>query len=155
MGLWKKVIPVSAFAKTRAAAEYAGRRVRTGLNQSRAAVLLERLDACEAALAGEDGLPPVVLANLLRGVVLATRQLAGPVWLEASCEDPDVAAFIALQATVSPPAPDRIDEICSRVLWARFAPAPTAGAEAGDDEAPAGSRAHGGKRRGGRARLDD
>lgn len=81
-----------------------------------------------------DGQPPVTVAALLRGVVLATRELAGPTWLEASCEHPDMAAFIPLQATASPPDPARIDEICSRALWAQFAPARAAGAGADDDE---------------------
>jgi hypothetical protein len=54
--------------------------------------------------------------------VLAVRDLAGPAMLNANGDDPDVAAFTILQAAASPPEPARIDEICSRVLWARFAP---------------------------------
>ena len=76
-----------------------------------------------SALAGGDGRLSVAIAGLLRGLVLATRDLAGPAWLEASGDDPDIAAFTTLQASPSPPHPDRIDEICSRVLWARFGPA--------------------------------
>jgi hypothetical protein len=54
--------------------------------------------------------------------VLAARDLAGPAWLEASGDDPDVAAFTALQATLYPPEAAEIDKICARVLWARYAP---------------------------------
>lgn len=43
-----------------------------------------------------------------------------PAWLDASADDPDVAAFTAMQATASPPAPRVVNETCSRVLWARF-----------------------------------
>ena len=112
---------MSTLATTRAATEYAARHARSELARTRAAVLLARLGVCEAAITGGDGQPPV-LAGLLRGLVLAVRDLAGPAWLEASGDDPDVAAFTALQATASPPDPARIDEVCSRVLWARFAP---------------------------------
>jgi hypothetical protein len=122
---------MSAFAKTRAAAEYAARPARTELARTRAAVLLTRLSACEAAMTGGDGQPPVVAAGLLRSLVLAVRDLARPAWLDASGDDPDVAAFTAMQATASPPDPARIDEICSRVLWARFPPG-TAGCDARD-----------------------
>jgi hypothetical protein len=65
---------------------------------------------------------PAALHGLLRDLLLAVRDLAGPAWLDASGDDPDVAAFTVLQATASPPDRARIDEICSRVLWARFAP---------------------------------
>jgi hypothetical protein len=110
------VIPVSAFAKIRAATEYAAQHGRSGLTQPGAVLLLKRLDVCEAVLADRGGQLPVMVAGLLRGVVLAARELAGPTRLEANGEDPDVAAFIALLATASPPDPARIDEICS---WLR------------------------------------
>lgn len=122
---------MSTFAKTRAAAEYAARHCRTELTRTRAAVLLQRLSACEAALAGGNGQLPVTAAGLLRSLALAVGDLAGPAWLEASGDDPDVAAFTAMQATASPPDPARTDKICSRVLWARFAPAGTARDAAG------------------------
>ena len=54
--------------------------------------------------------------------VLAARDLAGPSWLAAASDDPDIAAFTALQATPAPPSPAGLDEIISRVLWARFPP---------------------------------
>ena len=73
-------------------------------------------------MAERDGQPPVIAAGLLRSLVLAIRDRAGPAWLKASGDDPDVAAFTAMQATASPPDPARIDAICSRVLWARVAP---------------------------------
>jgi hypothetical protein len=68
---------------------------------------------------------PAALHGLLRDLVLAARDLAGPAWLAAASDDPDIAAFTALQATPVPPSPAELDEIISRVLWARFPrPAP-------------------------------
>ena len=135
---------MSTFAKTRAAAGYAARHSRAELTRCHAAGLLARLGVCEAATADGNGQPPVIAAGLLRSLVLAVRDLAGPAWLEASGDDPDVAAFTALQATASPPDPARIDEICSRVLWARFAPArdrrlrhPGSGRRTADDQGAA------------------
>jgi hypothetical protein len=63
---------------------------------------------------------PAALHGLLRDLVLAARDLAGPAWLAAASDDPDIAAFTALQATPVPPSPAELDEIISRVLWARF-----------------------------------
>ena len=114
------------FGKTRAAAGYAALHARADLVRVRAAALLQELAACEAALAGGNGRPPAaVTPGLLRGLVIAVGDLAGPAWLEASDGDPDVAAFTAMQATASPPDPRVVDETCSRVLWARFSPAGT------------------------------
>ena len=114
------------FGKTRAAAEYAALHARADLPRVRAAALLRELAACEAALAGGNGRQPAaVSAALLRSLVIAVRDLAGPAWLEVIADDPDVAAFAAMQATASPPDPGVVDETCSRVLWARFSPAGT------------------------------
>lgn len=63
----------------------------------------------------------------LRDLVLAARDLAGPAGLAASADDPDVAAFTALESTPAPPAPADLDEVLSRVLWARFAPRAASG----------------------------
>ena len=65
---------------------------------------------------------PAVFHGVLRDLVLAARDLAGPAWLAATSDDPDTAAFTALQATPVPPSPAELDEIISRVLRARFAP---------------------------------
>jgi hypothetical protein len=111
---------MSAFPKTRAAAWYAARHARGELARARAAVVLAALGACEGIPPG--GEVPAVFHGLLRDLVLAVRDLAGPAWLEASGDDPDVAAFTALQATPVPPSPAELDEIIARVLWARFAP---------------------------------
>jgi hypothetical protein len=128
---------MSAFPKTRAAARYAARHARGELARARAAVLTARLGACENIPA--DDAVPAVFHGVLRDLVLAARDLAGPAWLEASGDDPDVAAFTALQATPVPPSPAELDEIISRVLWARFAPPGTARDGAG----PAPGRAAG------------
>ena len=65
---------------------------------------------------------PAVFHGVLRDLVLAARDLAGPAWLAATSDDPDTAAFTALQATPVPPSPAELDEIIARVLRARFAP---------------------------------
>jgi hypothetical protein len=114
---------VRLFRKTRAAAEYAALHARADLTRVRAAALLQELAACETALADGNGRQSAaVSAALLRSLVIAVRDLAGPAWLDASADDPDVAAFTAMQATASPPNPGVVDETCSRVLWARFSP---------------------------------
>jgi hypothetical protein len=112
---------MSVFPKTRAAAGYIAAAGPGELARARAAILLARLDACDDILSG-DGDVPAALHGLLRDLVLAVRDLAGPAWLDASSDDPDMAAFTVLQAAASPPDPARTDEICARVLWARFAP---------------------------------
>ena len=124
---------MSSFPKTRAAAEYAARHSRAELARAHAAVLLRQLSACEAALADGEVSLPVLAAGPLRTLVQAVRDLTGPAWLAASGDDPDVAAFTVLEATASPPDPARIDEICSRVLWARFGPPGTARDDIGRD----------------------
>jgi len=55
---------------------------------------------------------PAVFHGVLRDLVLAARDLAGPAWLEASGDDPDVVAFTALRATPAPPSPAE----CCRTL---------------------------------------
>ena len=113
---------MSVFPKTRAAAGYIAGTGPGELARTRAAILLARLGACEDILTGGEGDVPAALHGLLRDLMLAVRDLAGLAWLDASGDDPDVAAFTVLQAAASPPDRVRIDEICSRVLWARFAP---------------------------------
>ena len=90
---------MSAFPKTRAAAGYAAGHGPGELTRARATTLLARLDAFEDLLPGGDGDVPAALHGLLRDLVLAARDLAGPAWLAAASDDPDIAAFTALQAT--------------------------------------------------------
>jgi hypothetical protein len=99
--------------------------------------------ALDAATAGASGQLPLTVAGLLRGLVLAARDLAGPAWLAASGDDPDVAAFTTLQATLRPPEVAEIDEICYRVLWARYAPYGAARDGTAGDSARPGQPAHG------------
>lgn len=113
---------MSTFPKTRAAARYIARHAPGELTRARAAVLTAKLGAYEDNPADGDGDVPAALHGLLRDLVLAARDLAGPAWLAATSDDPDIAAFTALQATPIPPSPAELDEIISRVLWARFAP---------------------------------
>ena len=113
---------MESFRKTRTAAGYAARHASAALTRVRAAALLEQLAAWEPAAGGY--VPPEEAADprLLRTLVIAVRDLAGTGWLDAMADDPDVAAFTALLASASAPPPDRIDETCSRLLWARFSP---------------------------------
>ena len=113
---------MSYFPKTRAAAGYAASRERSALARGRAAALLRRLRACETALDAAGGHVTPAASGQLRDLVLAARDLAGPSWLAASADDPDVEAFTVLESAPAPPAPAGLDEVLSRVLWARFAP---------------------------------
>jgi hypothetical protein len=79
------------FTKTRSAADYISRHTTSDLTQSRALVLVKRLGVCEAALAAADG-DPALAHGLLRGLVRTVRELAGPAWLSANTDDPDIAA---------------------------------------------------------------
>ena len=94
---------MSYFPKTRAAAGYAASQGRSGPACARAAVLIRRLQACETALdaAGGHLLPDA--SGPLRDLVLAARDLVGPGWLAASADDPDVAAFTALDSAPARP----------------------------------------------------
>lgn len=116
---------MESFRKTRAAAGYAARHASAELTRVRAAALLEQLADWEETAAA--GIRPQAAADpgLLRSLVIAVRDLAGTDWLDAMADDPDVAEFTAISATASAPPPDRIDETCSRVLWARFSPVGT------------------------------
>lgn len=116
---------MSYFPKTLAAAGYAATRDRGILVRGRTALLIRRLRACEAVLDETDGHILAETNGPLRDLVLAVRDLAGLPWLDARADDPDVAAFTALESAPAPPAPADLDEIVSRVLWARFAPSPT------------------------------
>jgi uncharacterized protein (DUF2267 family) len=111
---------MSRFTKTRAAADYICRHSSSDLTRHRALELLTQLRSCEAALAAE-GDTPLVAQSLLRALVLTVRELTGTAWLSASRDDPDIAAFAALEMKPRPPSPADLDEILSRVLWARFA----------------------------------
>jgi hypothetical protein len=109
------------FTKTRAAADYISHHTTSDLTRSRALVLLKRLRVCEAVLAATDGDPGLV-HSLLHGLALTVRELAGPAWLSANNDDPDIAAFTALSDAPILPPPADLDENLARVLWARFTP---------------------------------
>jgi hypothetical protein len=64
---------------------------------------------------------PGLGASLLRGLALTVRELAGPAWLAANTDDPDIAALAAPDDAPAPPPPADLDELLARVLWARFA----------------------------------
>ena len=113
---------MSVFPKTRAAAGYIAGTGPGELARARATILLARLGASDDILpSGQDDVPGAH-HGLPRDLVLAVRDLAGAAWLDANGDDPDVAAFTVLEAAASPPVTARTDEICSRMLWARFPP---------------------------------
>ncbi|HEY3957909.1 MAG TPA: hypothetical protein VGM53_31465 [Streptosporangiaceae bacterium] len=124
---------MTAFPRTRTAARYALRHTSSDLTRDRAARLLKQLGAREAALAGNSHQPGLT-TRLLRSLVLATRDLAGPAWLTSNADDPAIDAFVALQATPAPPDAGDLDCILAGVLWARFAPAGTAPALGGQQD---------------------
>jgi uncharacterized protein (DUF2267 family) len=111
---------MGAFTKTRAAADYICRHTSSELTGHRAVELLAQLRSCEAALAAE-GDTPVAVQGLLGSLVLTVRGLTGTGWLAVNRDDPDIAAFAALDLKPHPPSPAGLDEVLSRVLWARFA----------------------------------
>src|SRR5690242_211090 len=111
---------MSAFPKTRTAASYIARHGPGELTRARAAILLAQLDACDDLLFGADA--PAALQDPLRDLTQAARDLAGPAWLDAASDDPDITAFTALSAVPVLPSPAELDEITSCMLWARFAP---------------------------------
>jgi hypothetical protein len=92
------------FTKTRSAADYISRHTTSDLARSRALVLVKRLGVCEAALAAEDG-DPALAYGLLRGLVRTVRELAGPTWLSANTDDPDIARLHSPWTTHPPPHP--------------------------------------------------
>jgi len=116
---------VHSFRKTRAAAGYAAQHASPVPARVRAAALLEQLADWETAADAGIRQQPAADPGLLRSLVIAVRDVAGTDWLDAMADDPDVAAFTAISATASAPPPDRIDEMCSRVLWARLSPVGT------------------------------
>jgi uncharacterized protein (DUF2267 family) len=111
---------MTTFTKTRAAADFICRHASSALTRHRALELLQQLGSCEAALATEGDIP-VAVQSLLRSLVLAVRELTGTGWLTVNRDDPDIAAFAALDMKPRPPSPADLDEVLSRVLWARFA----------------------------------
>jgi hypothetical protein len=57
---------------------------------------------------------------LLRELVLAVRELAGPGWITARAASLEVTAFTALDRMPHPPPSAELDQILASVLQARF-----------------------------------
>jgi hypothetical protein len=111
---------MATFGKTRAAADYICRHTSSDLTRYRALVLLARLRSCEAALDTVTGDMPVLVKDQFLDLAHTVRDLVGTIWLTVNADDPDVAAFAALDSTPTVPSPADLDEILSRVLWACF-----------------------------------
>jgi hypothetical protein len=116
---------VIAFLKTRAAADHIYRHVPNDRTRRSALAVLSQLNRCEAAVADQtgNGNSPVTISALLRGLISATADLAGPEWLTAHHDDPAAAGFTALRQADHLPDPVVIDDVLSGLLWARYAPA--------------------------------
>lgn len=101
---------MTTLSQTRAAAGYLTRHAPAALTRSRALLLEEKLTACGNPL-------PTVAApspGLLRQIVIAVRDLAGPAWLHARTGDPGIHAFTSLDSPPPHPAPSS---------WTRSSPA--------------------------------
>ena len=107
---------MTALSQTRAAVGHLARYAPAALTRSRALLLQEKLTACGSPLPNAAGPSP----GLLRQVVMAVRDLAGPAWLHAHADDPGICAFTSLGSTPTPPSLLVLDEILARCLRARF-----------------------------------
>ncbi len=111
--------PTLTLRKTRTAAEYVHARTRSAELRDRAADVLRVVDDVDAAA----GAPAT-----LRDLVVSVADCAGPEWLQAHADDPDVRRLTAYLETpvLVPGDPAELDELLARVLWARHGPEPAA-----------------------------
>lgn len=106
----------TTFRKTRSAIAYISGSTRSDITTAKALALAAVLEEAEGTDVPEDA------EALLRSVIGAARELVGAPWLAANTDDPDVGEFEALGAASDLPGAGVLDEIVSRVLWARFGP---------------------------------
>ncbi|MBA9003371.1 MULTISPECIES: hypothetical protein [Thermomonospora] len=112
----------TALRKTRTAAEYVHRSAAGPLAREHAVEILRTAAAYE--LHPAPAAAPLLLADLLTAVA----ECAGPAWLKANADDPDIARFTALvdqtqDETAEPPTITDLDELLAAVLWTRHGPA--------------------------------
>jgi hypothetical protein len=105
-----------AFSRTRTVLRHITQHAPSHLTRSRALLLDHQLTTCTT--------PPS--PGMLRQIVVAIRQLAGPAWLEANADSPAISAFANLDTTPIPPPLPLLDQILARCLEARFIPPPPA-----------------------------
>jgi hypothetical protein len=110
---------MSGFPRTRAECARICQDGPSDRDRHRALALLKLLRNGEAALARDDDRGPATLA-LLRGLVLAARELAGTGWIMAQDARPETAAFMALDLMPQPPAPAELDQVLAGLFRARF-----------------------------------
>jgi hypothetical protein len=94
---------MAAFGKTRTAAGCICRHRSSDLTRYRALALLGRLRSCEAALDTATSDMPVLVKDQFLDLVHTVRDLVGATWLTVNADDPDVAAFAALDSTSTVP----------------------------------------------------
>jgi hypothetical protein len=106
---------MTALSQTRAALRDIGQHAPTPLTRHRA-LLLDQLAAHITTTAPS--------AGMLRQIVIAIRDLAGPAWLAAHASEPAVRAFARLDSTPTPPPLPVLDHTLARCLRARFTMSP-------------------------------
>lgn len=104
----------TVLSQTSAAARSIARHTPVGLTRTRALLLDQQLATCATSPA----------PGMLRQIVIAIRDLAGPAWLARHASDPAVRAFMALDAMPAPPPLPILDHTLARCLQARFSPQP-------------------------------
>ncbi|TDB96613.1 hypothetical protein [Actinomadura sp. 7K534] len=111
--------PTLILRKTRTAADYVRTRTRNAETRERAAAVLH-------VLAGVHAAGDVAAPASLRDLVAAVGDCAGPEWLQAHADDPDVRRLATLldAPDLIPGDPEELDELLATVLWTRHGPQP-------------------------------
>ncbi|HEY3956420.1 MAG TPA: hypothetical protein VGM53_23880 [Streptosporangiaceae bacterium] len=102
---------MTALSRTRAVVRDIAQHAPTALVRHRA-LLFDQLAAGITSTAPS--------AGMLRQIVIAIRDLAGPAWLAAHASEPAVHAFTRLDTTPTPPPLPVLDHTLARCLQARF-----------------------------------
>jgi hypothetical protein len=104
----------TVLTQTSAAARDIAQHAPVAVTRARALLLDQQLAACATGPA----------PGVLRQIVIAIRDLAGPAWLTHHASDPAIRAFTALDAMPAPPPLPILDHTLARCLQARFTPRP-------------------------------
>lgn len=102
----------TVLSHTSATARSIARHTPVALTRTRALLLDRQLATCTT------GPTP----GMLRQIVIAVRDLAGPAWLARHASDPAISAFAALDTIPTPPPLPILDHTLARCLQARFSP---------------------------------
>jgi hypothetical protein len=102
----------TTLSHTSAAARSIAQHTPTALTRTRALLLDRQLATCTTE----------PTPGMLRQIVIAIRDLAGPAWLTRHASDPAISAFTSLDTTWAPPPLPVLDHILACCLQARFSP---------------------------------